>query len=415
MPDSANDGQPTRLLLLTHEYPFDIGDAAFVRNEIQALSEAFAEVVIVSLTSPDAPRLPLPANVTYLGAVGTPTAARAIRGMLSPKRALRALRVFGAEGGQRSTAQLRRDLIATLSGAYFASHRSVREAMRTERPVTVYSYWGVDIAYVLPWLRSGADRVAVRVHRYDLDERTAGYRPIRRSVLGNADVVLSISDSGREYLLERAPFISPEKIVVRRLGIPAQPRELEQMPEGRTVHLVSCSSAIERKRVDRILATAIELARRGRTIRWTHFGDGPLFEELRGNAERAASEIPDLTVQLPGRVSTAALMERYRAERPSVFINLSADEGIPVSAMEAACFGIPIVATDVGSTDELVGDELGSGLLVEMDDDIQTIASAVERVLDSPALFDSRRVWAERYDSTVNSHTAAAAVAGIQP
>ncbi|MDR2322318.1 MAG: glycosyltransferase [Microbacterium sp.] len=411
MSEAPDENQPTRLLLLTHEYPFDAGDAAFVRHEIEALAEVFTEVMIVSLKSPEAPQLPLPANVTYLGAVGVPTTPRAFRGMLSPSRALRALRVFSAEG-RRSRAQLRSDLVATLSGAYFASHRSVRHAMRTERPITVYSYWGVDIAYVLPWLRHDAHRIAVRVHRYDLDERTAGYRPIRRSVLGKADVILSISDNGREYLLERAPFVAPENILVRRLGIPPQPSVLEQKNADRTVRLVSCSSTIERKRVDRILETAVELARRGRTIRWTHFGDGPLFEELRRQAEHAASETPGLTVQLAGRVTTATLMERYRVEHPTVFINLSTDEGIPVSAMEAACFGIPIVASDVGSTDELVGEDLGSGLLVGVDDDTQTIASAVERVLDSPSLFDSRRVWAERYNAIANSQAVASIVAG---
>lgn len=49
----------------------------------------------------------------------------------------------------------------------------------------------------------------------------------------------------------------------------------------------------------------------------------------------------------------------YSEHPVDVFINLSTNEGVPVSIMEAISFDIPIVATDVGGTSEIVTDETG--------------------------------------------------------
>ncbi|GAA4485866.1 glycosyltransferase [Microbacterium panaciterrae] len=413
MADSSETVKRNRLLLLTHQYPYDYGDAAFIRNEIDALAEAFDEVLIVSLTAPDAPLLPLRPNVRFLGSVGTISASRAIRGMLNPARAIRAIRVFFGEGFGRSASKLRSDLIAATTGAWIASRTPIREATNGREPLAIYSFWGVDIAYVLPWLRRRANRIAVRVHRYDLDERTAGYRPLRRNVLGTADTILTIAQSGRDYLLEQAPYLAPERIVVRHLGTPPQPMPRHADHQDEVVRIASCSSVIPLKRVDLILRTASELAERGHTVAWTHFGDGPLLEEIRAEAERAVQTTPGLTIELPGRLPTDEILARYREVPPGVFLNLSTTEGIPVSAMEAASYGIPIVATNVGSTHELVGEDLGSGILVDVRDDERRIASAVERVVDPSARYDSRAVWAQRFDSAANARAAARSVLGL--
>lgn len=45
---------------------------------------------------------------------------------------------------------------------------------------------------------------------------------------------------------------------------------------------------------------------------------------------------------------------------PDVFLNVSMSEGIPVSIMEAMSFGVPVIATKVGGTSEIVNQENGS-------------------------------------------------------
>ena len=43
-----------------------------------------------------------------------------------------------------------------------------------------------------------------------------------------------------------------------------------------------------------------------------------------------------------------------------LFLNVSESEGIPVSIMEAISAGIPVIATDVGGTSEIVNDSFGT-------------------------------------------------------
>ena len=46
-----------------------------------------------------------------------------------------------------------------------------------------------------------------------------------------------------------------------------------------------------------------------------------------------------------------------------LFLTVSANEGIPVSIMEAQSFGIPVIATDVGGISEIVNNVNGSYFL----------------------------------------------------
>lgn len=53
------------------------------------------------------------------------------------------------------------------------------------------------------------------------------------------------------------------------------------------------------------------------------------------------------------------VMNYYKEHHFDVFINMSTNEGVPVSIMEAASFGIPIIATNVGGTSEIVQPSVG--------------------------------------------------------
>lgn len=400
------------LLLLTHQYPFDSGDAAFVRDEISALAAAFERISIISLTAPPSAMLPLPTNVRYLGATGTISFSRAVRGLIRPSRAFRALRTFAKEGRTRSLREMQKDLVAVASGAWFASRAIVKTLLGGDESLTVYSFWGVDIAYLLPWLRQRARRMVVRVHRYDIDMETAGYRPLRRAILHDTDLVLTISENAREYLLARHPFIRPEGVAVRRLGIPEQVASPAVAGTDDELQVVSCSSVIPLKRVALILESVTALAERGRRIRWTHFGDGPLFEDLRRAVVARTDRSPNLHVELVGRVPRDQVLAFYRKSHVDAFINVSTIEGVPVSAMEAAAFGIPIVATDVGSTRELVGESLRSGVLIAVDEGPEAIADALAHVADHSDELDPRGVWADRFDAAQNSSATARSVLG---
>jgi glycosyltransferase involved in cell wall biosynthesis len=66
-----------------------------------------------------------------------------------------------------------------------------------------------------------------------------------------------------------------------------------------------------------------------------------------------------------------------------LFVNLSDSEGLPVAIMEAMSAGVPVVATDVGGTAEIVS-SAKSGVLLEPDPAVADISAAIEAFTDMP-------------------------------
>ena len=90
-----------------------------------------------------------------------------------------------------------------------------------------------------------------------------------------------------------------------------------------------------------------------------------------------------------------------------LFINVSSSEGIPVSIMEAMSAGIPVIATAVGGTPEIVVDRM-NGALLSAHPSPEAIAA---RILEYEALDADRKrsyreaaleTWNRAYDANVN-------------
>ena len=86
-----------------------------------------------------------------------------------------------------------------------------------------------------------------------------------------------------------------------------------------------------------------------------------------------------------GRVSDEELVELYRGA--SVFLDPTRYEGFGYGVLEAMASGAPVVASDVTSIPEVVGD---AGLLCDPSSP-QSFADAIRRVLDEPGLAEGMR------------------------
>jgi glycosyltransferase involved in cell wall biosynthesis len=105
-------------------------------------------------------------------------------------------------------------------------------------------------------------------------------------------------------------------------------------------------------------------------------GDGPLREELAREAARLGIA-PH--VRLLGDLADV----RSALEALDVFVLPSRTEGMSNALLEAMAMELPVVATAVGGTPEVVGDGR-TGLLVGADDPA-AMAAAISRLLDDPA------------------------------
>ncbi|MGA7203857.1 MAG: glycosyltransferase [Specibacter sp.] len=410
---------PRRLVLLTNQYPYTAGDHAFVQNEIDALAAEFDEVRVFNYCPPRAePLAELPRNVSYAGNLYGAAATTKIAGLLRPSALAN---LFAAFFGEVKAGALRGHVKSFFSGAAVgmtvANDPRLRAALDASAgSTTVYSFWGMGAGLAIPWLRPGLAGVFVRLHGYDLYEELSGYLPLRSAIFQRVNGILTVSDKGKSYLEQRysdAGFSS--KVVVRRLGSRNHgSRELRgAAPDSTERVVVSCSNVIELKRVDRI-AEALALLAPKQPLRWVHFGGGPLEGELRRKAEMLQGD--NLAIELRGAVPHPEIMKFYESLPVSVFVNVSTTEGVPVSIMEAISFGVPVVATDVGGTAEIVGPELQTGVLIPSDFANAQLADAVaEILLAPPGTFNPKATWHRLYDAETNSAATAAYIGQIVP
>ena len=128
--------------------------------------------------------------------------------------------------------------------------------------------------------------------------------------------------------------------------------------------IVSCSNLYKWKRVNKIISSLSKI--KTLNIEWFHFGDGPEYEKIIELAKKQLKN--NIKFNFLGRVDNDTILEWYQKNIPPLFINLSNSEGVPVSIMEAMSFGIPCIATIVGGCGELVTQNTGFPVDVNLSD-----------------------------------------------
>jgi len=209
--------------------------------------------------------------------------------------------------------------------------------------------------------------------------------------------VFVISHNGEAYLKSKYPKHA-HKIHLSYLGVLDHGiNPLQTVADKFT--LVSCSNLLPVKRVA-LIAEALKHVKL--PIKWIHFGDGPLMETIKASCKLLPSNVE---VDLKGRISNADLMGFYKQTHVSLFINISKSEGLPVSIMEAVSFGIPILATNVGGTSEIVTDKTG----ILIDEDVTPLLIAKEISAFKNSYFSTsdfrqniKAFWKQHYDASVN-------------
>lgn len=387
------------LVLLTAAYPFGNKSETFLESEIEVLARRFGRILLLpSHREPGVRPLPANAELVEMEWLDEPSAAARRRALLSSEAAGVLARTLENRANARPYARAARtylDLLARNVLKYRALGRLVRE--RGLENAVFYDYWFENSTLALALARrAGVVRTAVcRAHGFDLYDERWGGRPVpfREAKLDGLDLVATVSDAGRAYLEARSGG-RPDRIRTFRLGV-RDPGPVAAAPSDVPL-VVSCGSLLAFKRVS--LVPEI-LERVGGPLRWVHFGDGP----ERAAVEEAARRLPpEVTWELRGHVDNAEVLRFYREHAVRVMISVSMSEGLPVSMMEAASFGVPVVAVDVGGVAEIVNDT--TGVLLRCGATVDEAAGAVRRALE-PARFDPERIRAffrEHYEAGTN-------------
>src|SRR5690606_4461585 len=106
-------------------------------------------------------------------------------------------------------------------------------------------------------------------------------------------------------------------------------------------------------------------------IEWHHFGGGQPHDELKIAVAPGTAANKTISIHLHGWTRQEDLFHIYENNHVDCFVNVRESEGIPVSIMEAMSYGIPVIATDVGASREIVNNR--NGFLLDVDFDLDDL------------------------------------------
>ncbi len=380
-----------KLYLFTGKFPYSKMTECFLEDEITYLSNRFDEITIIPLQKEIDSRKILPANCKVLA----PALGNRIVSFLRGLSNWRVLKVLFIEFFEFSVYSDYVKLLNWVKCYFIACNlmnspdiRRIGRAIKQED--VCYFYWG-KWSNVLSFFWKGRSKMVSRFHgEFDLwEEVHHGYVPLREKVVCSLDAAVFISSKGEKYFKEKYPQTNTVFIPLGSSDIKPEPHSF-----SKTIRVLSCSNVIPLKRVELVFRSLFEIP--DREIEWTHIGDGSEMNKLKCivNTERR----DNISVNLMGSMSHEDVMRYYSTHSFDVFVNLSTIEGVPVSIMEAISCNIPVVATDVGGTSEVVTKD--TGLLVSSNPKPQEVAGAILKVLDSN--FTPRLFWDEYYNAGRN-------------
>lgn len=380
-----------KLIFLTNEYPGGSGEQ-FIENEIEYFSQ-FDEVTIVPLNNIysdfNKRELPKVCRLIIYKKCGKPTLL---------KNLLTNIDMYGEIIPFLSNyRRLRR--VLDFSFRSFNLVNSINfDNYSDNDEVLVYSYWykqsAVSAAIIAKKLREKGVRARSisRAHGYDFDESRAedGFLPFRKFLLKNLDCIYPVCEINREVMLRQYSLSDSIKIKTAYLGV----KEQNIISACQTPHVIlSCSNLIPLKRVH-LIAEALML--NDKEITWFHIGFG---EELNRILDYKLPK--NINFIHLGKLKNEDVLNFYKENKISIFINVSSIEGLPVSMQEALSFGVPIIGPDNGGIKELYNGR--NGILLNSNPTPLEISDAINFILETEKYSEMISASLQMYNDKFNA------------
>lgn len=390
------------LILLTNGFPYEKGEQ-FLETEIQYLAKQFEKIYIYPI-SWNGKKRDVPNNVEIIKfKKGNSFSVR--------KLFFKHIRIVLHLVFSEFLSSKRRKFYKGSFKYYFDSfmgilndadnfyhHLKAKHAQDT----LIYSYWFGPwgaIMSIVNDISKGKISFVTRVHGYDYDvnQRKEGFIPFRAYQMKKVAAIFPVSNYAFHIVKEE--YASFTDIKTFRLGVEER-GDNPWLQNKQSFKIVSCSSLIPLKRVYLIIELLNEM---NLNINWVHFGSGELEQEILEKAKKLPNNI---TYEFKGQVANSEVVHYYQNNSIDLFVNVSELEGIPVSLMEAISFGIPIMGCNICGVPEIVTEQ--SGILVEKDFDIKSVALEVEDFLSmqSEKMIEFRKkvkdFWSENFKAKIN-------------
>ena len=224
----------------------------------------------------------------------------------------------------------------------------------------------------------------------------AKYSRIKEKVEG-AQFTRSISYFCRSQLMMFSESDDPTDFKIVHCGLEID--KYKYRPPRKEIKNILCVARLSPEKGLTFLVQALKLLRdKGHEIELRLAGDGPAKEHLKGLA--AETGLAD-KVHFLGFLSEDEIIGEL--QYTDLFVLPSFVEGLPVCVMEAMAVGVPVIATNIAGTSELVEDGK-TGILVRPSDS-EAIADAVIRMMqDHPFRLQAAELARQKVLSEFDIH-----------
>ena len=382
-----------KLYLFTTRYPYSNAEN-FIEDEIQYLSQTFDVVYVIPYMVTSDRCRELPPKCELLPSVVRNKIDIIKKGFFCSKCFPVLIKDFFQNKVYLSWKRVKVWCTAYVATNTFLNSSVIQKIEKQlEGDEVFYSYWG-KWSNVLCLFIKGNIHFVSRFHGdWDMwEEKYNHYAPLRKYVARKLDAAVFISQKGRDFFHSKYPQCHTE---IHRLG--SKDIGICKSSEDGVLRIVSCSSVYPLKRVDLIFEAVNETAK-SQQVEWTHLGGGVDLEKIKKMVSKNTN--PNLKIRLLGQMTYVEVQKYYNNNIVDMFINLSINEGIPVSIMEAISCNIPVVATNVGGTSEIVNER--TGILVESNPSKEEVSQALLKLKDCRKSFMPRSFWEEYYNAEKN-------------
>ena len=248
----------------------------------------------------------------------------------------------------------------------------------------LYAFW-LDIdAYTVARLKNNNPEIAAisRAHSFEMNPMTNEYYDLffKGYIHSSLDQICFISNEKMNFYSSNIlPFykgLTTDKLSVSRLGTEKKLDLMNQKSVDGVFRVLTCSRVIPVKRLE-LLVEALQFWK-GSKLQWTHIGEGSGFDKLKESVNRLNNSTVE--VRFLGSFSNEMVHQYYKENAVDLFINVSFTEGIPVTFMEAMSYGVPVFATNVGGSSEIVSSD--TGILIDADSSPEQLCEKLSEFCD---------------------------------
>jgi glycosyltransferase involved in cell wall biosynthesis len=224
---------------------------------------------------------------------------------------------------------------------------------------------------------------------------------IGKQVLKEADKIIVVSNATKNYVLSLGA--DPEKIEVLHngvdlnrfkplTGIKDEMRKKLGVSKDATV-ILTVRRLVYKNGIDTLIESARLAIKKNPKLVFVVVGKGPDFEKVK---ERIAQLGMRRNFRLTGFVSDGDLPFYYNAADFFVLPSKSG-EGLPLVALEAMACGLPVIATNVGGTSEVMSEDYGKLVPPNSPDSLAEAILEFSRKEFSVLKKDLRTMMEQRY------------------